>query len=188
MESREWASSESVAAIVRQCLAEGKTVEIDGLGQFVPDARRGFRFEARTLPRVFIAYVVEDAAQGGRLYSDLAAAGFNPWMDRRKLLPGQNWPRAIEDAIEQADFFVACFSTRSVRKRGGFQAEIRYALDCARRAPLDEAFIIPARLDDCRVPPSVRRQIQYVDLFPDWDRGVARIVAMMRRQTAARGR
>jgi len=57
-------------------------------------------------------------------------------MDTRKLVPGQNWPRAIETAIENSDLFIACFSTNSVRKKGGFQAEIRYALDCARQIPL----------------------------------------------------
>ena len=188
MATSNWTTTERVAQIVRQCLAEGKTVEIDGLGVFVPDQRRGFRFEASNTPQVFIAYVQEDAPIAARLYTALAKAGFNPWMDRRKLLPGQNWPRAIEAVIETSDFFIACYSTHSVRKRGGFQAEIRYALDCARRAPLDDVYIIPVRLDDCRVPPVVRRELQYIDLFPHWNRGVGRISAIMRRQTAARRR
>ena len=88
---------------------EGKTVEIDGLGIFYPDARRGFRFEPRALPQVFIAYGREDEHLAVRLYEDLNRAGFNPWMDVRKLLAGQNWPRAIEEAIEGADFFVRLF-------------------------------------------------------------------------------
>jgi hypothetical protein len=33
----------------------------------------------------------------------LEAARFNAWMDVRKLLPGQNWPRAIESAGENSD-------------------------------------------------------------------------------------
>ena len=105
--------------------------------------------------------------------------GFNPWMDIRKLLPGQNWPRAIENAIEIADFFVACFSSTSVNKRGGFQAEIRYALDCARRAPLDDIFMVPVRLDACRVPRAIQREIQYLDLYPDWPKGVRRLAATL---------
>ena len=103
------------------------------------------------------------------------------WMDVRKLLPGQNWPRAIESAIETSDYFVACFSSASVNKRGGFQAEVRYALDCARRMPLDDIFVAPVRLDECRVPRSIQRELQYVDLFPDWQRGVRRLSHMLRR-------
>jgi TIR domain len=116
----------------------------------------------------------------------LELAGFSPWMDIRKLLAGQNWPRAIETAIDGSDFFVACFSGNSVRKKGGFQAEIRYALDCARQVPLDEIFIVPVRLDECAVPRTIRHELQYIDLFPDWDAGIERLVAMMRREVEKR--
>jgi len=165
--------------IVLHSLAQGVAVEIDGLGTFFPDARDGVRFEACARPKVFIAYVKEDQAAAERLFDRLAAAGLEPWMDVRKLLAGQNWPRAIEAAIEGADFFVACFSRQSVTKRGGFQAEIRYALDCARRVPLDEIFVLPVRLDACRVPRSIQRETQYIDLFPDWERGVKALVGTM---------
>jgi hypothetical protein len=168
--------------VVVRCLAAGKAVEIDGLGVFYPDRELGVRFEASTAPQVFLAYGKEDQAAVEELYDALEAAGFNPWMDVRKLLPGQNWPRAIESAIETADFFVACFSTNSVNRRGGFQAEIRYALDCARRAPLDEVFVVPVRLDACRVPRTIQRELQYLDLFPDRARGMRRLATMMRRE------
>jgi hypothetical protein len=103
-------------------------------------------------------------------------------MDVRKLLAGQNWPRAIEAAIESSDFFVACFSGNSVRKKGGFQSELRYALDCARQVPLDEIYIVPVRLDDCTVPRIIQHELQYIDLFPDWDAGRDRLLAMLRRE------
>ena len=171
---------QQVARIVLRGVAAGKTVEIDGLGTFYPDRRRGFRFEPRALPQVFIAYGKEDEGLALRLYEDLNQAGFTPWMDVRKLLPGQNWPRAIEAAIESSDFFVACFSRNSVRKKGGFQSEIRYALDCARQVPLDEIYIVPIRLDDCTVPRTIQHELQYIDLFPDWDRGVERLLTMLK--------
>ncbi len=184
MSDREWA--EQVAQVVMRALAAGSAVEIDGLGVFCPDTRHVFRFEPRRLPRVFLAYVTEDRPQAERLYDALEAAGFAPWMDTRKLLPGQNWPRAIEGAIESADFFVACFSENSVRKKGGFQAEIRYALDCAREVPLDEIFIVPVRLDGCRVPRAIEREYQYVDLFPDWAKGLRRLFGMLRKEMERR--
>jgi len=177
-----WHSSAQVARLVRQCLAEGVSVEIDGLGTFLPDAHRGFRFHPRNRPKVFVAYVQEDAAAAERLFAGLEAWGFDPWLDRRKLLPGQNWPRSIEEAIGTSDFFLACFSHRSVKKKGGFQAEIRYALDCTQRIPLDQIFLIPARLDACLVPLRIQRETQYIDLFPEWDRGFRRMVTAMRRQ------
>jgi hypothetical protein len=175
-------SARQVARIVRECLEEGKTVVIDGLGAFHAQGKKGYRFVARTAPSVFVAYVREDARNVERLCDALEIQGFDPWLDRRKLLPGQNWPRCIEDAIEATDFVVACFSRHSAAKKGGFQAEIRYALDCARRVPLDDIFLIPVRLDGCSMPAAIPREIQYVDLFPDWERGVRRIVAIIRQQ------
>jgi len=172
-----------LAHIVLRSLSKGKVVEIDGLGVFFPDSQRGVRFEPRA-PQVFLAYVKEDQRAVAELYDSLRQLSFTPWMDIRNLLPGQNWPRAIETAIEMSDFFVACFSRNSVNKWGGFQAEIRYALDCARRLPLDEIFVVPVRLDACRVPRSIQRELQYIDLFPDWNRGVERLVRMMRRRAA----
>jgi hypothetical protein len=49
-----------------------------------------------------------------------------------------------------------------------------------RRVPLDEIFIVPVRLTPCRVPRSIQRELQYVDLFPDWIDGLTHLVAMPR--------
>lgn len=175
-----------VAAIVRKCLEEGFPVDIDGLGRFSmgTDGRLGFRAETR--PKVFIAYVDEDLEFAARLYDNFRACGFDPWLDKRKLLPGQNWPRSIERAIEVSDFFIALFSRRGVGKRGHFHSELRYALDCASRLPPGDIYLIPARLDDCQVPPPIARRIQYVDLFPSWQGGFARILSVMRKAMRAR--
>lgn len=182
MVAEQWNSSEQVARLVRQSLEEGATVEIDGLGMFRPSAGGRFEFVPQSSPQVFLAYVEEDYAQVQRLCLQLRAQGYEPWLDKKKLLPGQNWPRAIEQAIEISTFFLPCFSNRAGGKRGPFQAELRYALDCAARVPLDEVFIVPIRLEECGVPPRIRRELQYVDLFPDWERGFRRIVETMETQ------
>jgi hypothetical protein len=153
-------------------------VDIDGLGVFRP-ASGSYEFQPHTAPKVFLAYVREDLGAVQRIYRALRRRGFDPWLDRKKLLPGQDWPRAIQRAIEVADFFVACFSSRAVRKRGEFHSELRYALECARRLPLDDVYFLPVRLDECPVPPRIAREIQYVDLFPDWNAGIARLVAAL---------
>ncbi len=178
-------SADQIAQILRQCLDEAPSVEVDGLGTFRRRAS-GYEFIPSTAPAIFLAYVVEDAMAVERLYHALRGHGLNPWLDRKKLLPGQNWPRAIQQAIEVSDFFVACLSPRAVRKKGQFQAEMRYALDCACRTPLDQTYFIPVRLEDCRVPARIRREIQYVDLFPDWEEGVRRLIAAVRGSNPAK--
>jgi hypothetical protein len=179
-------SVEQLVQIVIRGIRAGNVVEIDGLGTFVPDEVLGIRFEPHQLPQIFVAHGKEDTETVRRLCDALEAVGFEPWMDERKLVPGQNWPRAIESAIETSDFFLACYSENSVNRKGGFQAEIRYALDCARQIPLDEIFIVPVRLSACRVPRSIQRELHYVDLFPDWIDGLARLVTMLRQEVALR--
>ncbi len=177
-----------ITQMLREALEQGATVEIDGLGKFVPGGKRGYRFVGQTKPRVFIAYVEEDLSQVRKLYQAFEQHGFRPWLDKKKLLPGQNWPRAIETAIQTSDFFVACFSRRATSKRGSFHSELRYALNCAGKVPLDEIFFIPLRLDDCVVPRRIARQVQYLDLFPQWDLGVNRVTAVIRAQDERRKR
>jgi hypothetical protein len=186
MKKQTYTSTREVSRLLMRCLEEGKPVEIDGLGVFRPKNNGGYEFLPETRPQVFIAYVVEDSIHADRLFADLESQGFDPWMDRRKLLPGQNWPRSIERAIDNSHLFIACLSSNSVSKRGRFQAELRYALDCASLIPQDETFFIPARLDNCRVPASISGVIQYVDLFPDWSRGFSRILTMAKKQTRLR--
>jgi hypothetical protein len=175
-------SVRELARFIREGLRRSKTIEVCGLGVFARDSAGDISFSKSTRPRIFIAYAKEDAVPANRLYEDLARHGHAPWLDRLKLLPGQNWPRRIEEAIASSDFFIPCFSRRSVMKRGGFQSEIRYALDCASRVPLDDVFLIPVRLDECAVPRRIQKETQYVDLFPDWQAGLKRILRIIERQ------
>ncbi len=174
-----------ITGILQRALEAGQSIEIEGLGVF-QRASSGYTFSPESAAHVFVAYAVEDLASARRLCGALRAQGYAPWIDKEKLLAGQNWPRAIERAIEVSDAFVACFSPRSTGKRGQFQSELRYALECARRRPLEQEFLIPVRLEECAVPRHVSDQTQYVDLFPDWDKGIRRLARAIRK--AARRR
>jgi hypothetical protein len=175
----------AIFEIVRRSLEAGQTVEIEGLGSFRASAQ-GYRFDAETQPTVFVAYAAEDLGVVRRLCEELRDAGCSVWLDKDRLMPGQNWTQSIERAIGEADAFAACFSVRSASKRGMFQSELRHALECAVKRPLDEVFLLPVRLERCVVPARIADRVQYVDLFPDWERGVKRLVRSIRR--AARGR
>lgn len=177
-----------IAQLLREALEQGGSVEIDGLGTLSPGGKHGFHFVPQAKARVFIAYVEEDLPYAKKLYRAFEDNGFQPWLDKKRLMPGQNWPRAIETAIQTSDFFVPCFSRRATTKRGSFHSELRYALFCAAKVPLDEIFPIPLRLDDCIVPPRISKQIQYLDLFPDWNAGVDRLIEIMKAQDASRRR
>ncbi|MBV8897388.1 MAG: toll/interleukin-1 receptor domain-containing protein [Acidobacteriaceae bacterium] len=171
-----------VVRYIDRCVREEGPIELDGAGRF--ELNNGdVVFQASRATQVFIAYAKEDRAEARKLYRSLKSCGLEPWMDEQKLLPGQNWPRAIERAIEVSDYVLVCFSRRSVGKRGFFQTELRYALDVAACVPLDEIFLLPVRLSECQVPLQIARQTQYIDLFPDWETGIKALATVMTRRT-----
>lgn len=173
---------EDLGRLIRRSLKLSKAFEVEGLGVFACDKAGEISFECSKRSRIFIAYATEDRTSAERLFDELTAHGLAAWMDRRKLLPGQDWPHRIEDAIASSDFFIACFSSNSVKRRGGFHTDLRHALICAGSVPLDDVFLIPVRLDDCRVPARIQREMQYVDLFPDWVVGFEQVLQIIERQ------
>lgn len=171
--------------LITRCLREGTPIQIDGLGRFELDQEEVV-FQPNTRIRVFLSYAKEDQATVKKLYDDLQAAGFEPWMDTVKLMPGQNWPQVIQQAIDVTDFILVNFSHRSVSKRGHFQCELRHALEVAERMPLDEVFLLPVRLSECDVPREIARTTQYIDLFPDYEVGFKALTNMMTAQVLNR--
>jgi hypothetical protein len=135
----------------------------------------GFKFITMS-DKIFISYAKEDADYARKLYRELKDAGASPWLDEEDLFPGKRWEIEIEAQISESDYFIALISSRSVAKRGYVQREIRYALDVLDRIPEKEIYLIPARLDKCE--PSHRRlqNIHWVDLYPDWEKGLRKIL------------
>ena len=114
--------------------------------------------------RVFLLYARSDQEAVHHLYGRLVREGVDVWMDREKLLAGQDWAYEIRRAIYRSDLVVACLS-KQFNKQGGFRhEELRISLEKAKSLPTGEVFLIPARLERCDLPEPVRRW-QCVDLF-----------------------
>jgi hypothetical protein len=127
----------------------------------------------------FISYAREDVNAAERLYTDLKAAGANPWLDSRDLRAGQLWKPGIKDAISHCRYFVALLSSRSINKRGYVQKELRQAFDVLDEFSESEVFLIPVRLDDCQPSNHRLRDLHWVDLFPNWNVGVEKLLRTM---------
>jgi len=171
-----------LAHLLRELLLDHRQLEVPGLGEFHSNETGDFCFGGDRRPSVFVSYASEDRKAAEEIASSLNQAGFNAWIDKRRLRPGDSWQKTIEDAIDSSDFFVACLSRRSLKKRGTFQRELRMAMECARNVPLDESYFIPVRLDDCPVPRAIRNEWQYIDLFPDISTGMGRVIAALAKQ------
>jgi formylglycine-generating enzyme required for sulfatase activity len=115
--------------------------------------------------RVFLCHASQDKPAVRELYTALIKEGWiNPWLDKAKILPGQDWEIVIEKAVEESDVVVVCLSNQSVTKEGYVQREIRYAYDIALEKPEETIFLIPLRLNECNVPRKLR-SFHWVDYF-----------------------
>lgn len=121
------------------------------------------RVEAKRRLRVFLCYAGPDRSKVESLRIKLVERGFDPWMDKVSILPGQDWELEIQKAIESADFFIACISHHFEERTYG-NKELRRALSVLETMPEGSIYLIPARLEECSVPSRVTAQ-QWVDLF-----------------------
>lgn len=113
--------------------------------------------------KVFISYAKEDYETAERLFNFLNINRFDPWIDKKKLLPGQDWNTEIRLALRKADFIVILLSKTSVAKRGYVQREFRLALEYCEEKLDTDIYIIPCKIDDCEVPEKLSKY-QWVEL------------------------
>jgi hypothetical protein len=98
-------------------------------------------------PTVFVSYASEDAAAAQLLARALMTLGFaDVWLDKRKLIAGDDWSDRIDDAIKHCDFFLPVLSRQADQRREGvFWEEWRKAIDRALR--VNDAFLLPTGID-----------------------------------------
>ena len=134
--------------------------------------------QQRTSPlRIFLCHSSEDKPAVLNLYSRLYNDGFDPWLDEKKLLPGQEWEVEIPKAVKTSDVVIVCLSHKAINKSGYVQKEIKFALDKAEEQPEGTIFLIPLKLEECDVPERLQRW-QWVNLFEE--EGHERLMSSLR--------
>jgi hypothetical protein len=126
--------------------------------------------------KVFLCHAHSDKNVVRDLYQRLIKDGIDAWLDKEKLIPGQDWELEIRKAVREADVIVVCLS-KQFNQAGFRQKEVRLALDTAMEKPEGEIFIIPARLEECENLESLRKW-HWVDLFED--DGYERLIRALR--------
>ena len=114
--------------------------------------------------KVFLCHATADKPAVRKLYHYLRSKGMEPWLDAENLLPGENWEVEIPNALFDSDVILVCLSKNSVNKEGYVQKEITFALDKALEKPEGTIFVIPAKLEECDVPPRLNR-FHWMDLY-----------------------
>ena len=117
--------------------------------------------------QIFLLYARQDEEAVHGLYECLIKEGADVWLDRAKLLPGQDWAYEILKAIYRSDVVIVCLSKQFNHQGGYRHEELQIAVTKANSLPTGLSFLIPARLEMCDLPESLSRW-QCVDLFaPD---------------------
>ncbi|OEZ90738.1 TIR domain-containing protein [Duganella phyllosphaerae] len=121
--------------------------------------------------KVFISYAKEDQKAAIIYYDLLLKEGVAPWLDIKKLLPGQNWAAEIEKAFSDSNLVILLLSQKSVNKRGFVQREANDAVERLRYKLPTDIYVIPLLLEPCEVPIQIANRLQYIELSTPgaWD-------------------
>ncbi len=115
--------------------------------------------------KVFLCHSSDDKPAVRDLYQRLNSEGWiDPWLDEVKLFPGQDWDREIEIAVEESESVLILLSKESVEKESYVQYELRSILHIAKYKPAGGIFVLPLRINDCKVPRSLKmwQHIDYI--------------------------
>ena len=95
---------------------------------------------------------------------------------KRLCCPVKDGKHPFRMLSKKTRFFIALTSTQSISKKGYVQKELKAAMDILGEFPEYEIFIIPVRLDDCEILDKRLSDINYVYLFPNYDKGLAKVL------------
>lgn len=116
--------------------------------------------------KVFISYAKEDYSFAERLYNFLEKNNFDPWLDKKKILPGQNWNFVIRKSLREANYIILLLSNISVEKRGYVQREFKAAYDFVEEKLEDDIYLIPLKINNCKVPENLSK-FQWIEYDSD---------------------
>lgn len=132
----------------------------------------------------FLIHAHSDREAVHKLYARLIKDGIRAWLDVENLQPGQDWQQEIRKAIIKSDVVIVCLSRGFDAQQGYRHEELKLALEKASLI-VDNIFIIPARLEKCDMPDSLRH-LHRVDLFTTG--GYKKLINALREQAESRGR
>ena len=131
---------------------------------------------------IFISYVREDTEMVDELAAVLRSEGALLWLDRESIEPGQRWEDAMRRAIEEGNFFLACFSQNwMLKQRSVMNEELLIAVDEMKKLQYGTVWFLPVKLTPCIIPAipigagQTLHNLPWVNLYSDWKKGVAQI-------------
>ncbi len=128
---------------------------------------------------IYIICVKSDIQKAKKLYDDLKANGFNPWMENEDLKAGSNIKSMIRKHIKISKYVLVLISKNASTSKGLAQRELKIALDEFEEYPPDDIFLIPVKLEDCDIYHPQLDDLKAVNLYESYSDGFNRILKVL---------
>jgi hypothetical protein len=126
--------------------------------------------------RIFVSHSHQDKPVVDRIVARLEAEGHDVWVDSRKLRPGDNLQRKIEEGLETADALLVVVSSNAFRSKW---VQYEFSAIALRQLSTGEHRIIPVKIDRSDVPRYLADRV-YLDLSENFEAGLERLVEDLR--------
>ncbi len=146
---------------------------------------------AREMRHVFISYCHENKGTVHEMCEILSLHDVVVWVDWDNLVPGIPWKQAIQQAIYEGDFFIACFSKESnTHDKSYMSQELSIAIEHLQQKPDDKIWFIPVKLNKCEIPNidigkgSTLQDLHYINLYENWETGIQQILNTLKARSS----
>lgn len=138
--------------------------------------------------KVFLSYSRKNSRKVNYFYKKLNEERWiKPWIDDKNLSTGEDWKNKIPDMIENDTHVVLVFlSNAALDKIGYFQSEMRIAVEKAKQMPEGEIFILPIRLEDCKIP-YILNKYHCEDYYKNTKRSYSKILKSLEEKAKKNG-
>jgi hypothetical protein len=124
----------------------------------------------------FFSYARSDSEFALRLAKDLRSAGVQLWLDQLDIVGGQQWDRAVEEALHRCGGMIVVLTPEAVRSRNVMD-EVSFALE-------EEKLVVPIMLRSCQIPFRLRR-VHRVNFTMSYDDAVRELRRALQRPSDA---
>jgi len=115
---------------------------------------------------VFISYPKEELSYAIEMHEFLSSLDITPFLDKKDLLPGQDWEAILEENLREADLVILISSRKILERSGTIQKEIKIIIDAIEKHPIGNLYLIPFRVENVHLPKPLSKA-QYFDHFDD---------------------
>jgi TIR domain-containing protein len=133
---------------------------------------------------LFISYATEDWPLAHWLTRRLTAEGYSVWCDRIKLLGGESYPKAIDDAIENRTWRFIALLSRSSKTKDNPLKERTKALKVGQALKIPD-FVIPLNVDGVD-PDWMVTDLTYVPFHHGWAAGLSQLLEKLAKANSPR--